>query len=61
MLPLLPSTCLQRSLSNRDNVLGVVENLDTFIATRTYIARNKLTIADIAMWAAIKSSCIFFA
>lgn len=61
MLPLLPSTCLQRSLRNRDNVLGVVENLDTFMATRTYIARNKLTIADIAMWAAIKSSCIFFA
>lgn len=61
MLPLLPSTCLQRSLRNRDNVLGVVENLDTFMAIRTYIARNKLTIADIAMWAAIKSSCIFFA
>ena len=34
--------------------MEAIEQLNTFIATRTTIARNVLTIADIAMWAAIK-------
>lgn len=34
--------------------MEAIEKLNTFIATRTTIARNVLTIADIAMWAAIK-------
>lgn len=38
----------------RESVLEVVEKLDTFIATRTYILRNTLSLADIALWAAIK-------
>ena len=34
--------------------MEAIEKLNTFIATRTTIARNVLTIAAIAMWAAIK-------
>lgn len=41
-------------LNARESVLEVVEKLDTFIATRTYILRNTLSVADIALWAAIK-------
>ena len=33
--------------------------MDTFIATRTYILRNTLSIADIALWAAIKRILAF--
>ena len=39
---------------SRESVLEVIEKLDTFIATRTYILRNTLSVADIALWAAIK-------
>lgn len=42
----------------RENVLEQIEKLDTYIATRTCIVRNAFTIADIAMWAAIKSMTI---
>ena len=42
----------------RENVLERIEKLDTYIATRTCIVRNAFTIADIAMWAAIKSMTI---
>lgn len=38
----------------RENVLEQIEKLNTYIATRTCIVRNQFTIADIAMWAAIK-------
>lgn len=42
----------------RDTVIDVLEKLNSFIATRTTITGTAPSVADIAMWAAIKS--IFF-
>lgn len=39
----------------RDTVIDVLEKLNTFIATRTTITGTAPSVADIAMWAAIKS------
>lgn len=39
----------------RDTVIDVLEKLNTFIATRTTITGIAPSVADIAMWAAIKS------
>ena len=48
---------------SRENVLEQIEKLNKYIATRTCIVRNQFTVADIAMWAAIKSKfliCLYF-
>ena len=60
MLLPLPSTFSNNSnyfcLINRENVTEAIEKINTFIATRTTISRNTFTVADVAMWAAIKGT-----
>ena len=38
----------------KENIEEKLEKLDTYIATRTCIVRNTFTLADIAVWAALK-------
>ena len=61
-LPLPSNHCFDEFYF-RENALEQIEKLNKYIATRTCIVRNQFTVADIAMWAAIKSrlySLIFF-
>ena len=41
-------------ITRRENIEEKLEKLDTYIATRTCIVRNTFTLADIAVWAALK-------
>lgn len=45
-------------IHHRENVVEALEKINTFIATRTTITRNTFTVADIALWAAIKGMIV---